>query len=253
MGENVRLEVSGRTAWITMRRPAVLNALSKGMFRDLKAALAFAQKDPSVRYLALTGEGTAFSAGLNIKEVGAFKTLKDAKNFVYSLVRPFWRQFFDCDKPILALVNGPAYGAGAEMALASDIVVASKEATFAFSGGRVGALCCISGIVGPLIMQGRKLVEMNLTGHPISVREALQLGLVSQIALRRQLRQTAEEVIHSMEHVSPISNSSFKRIRKELITDRLLDKAHQELLRAITSPDFRRGSEAFLAKRAPVF
>lgn len=236
-----------------MQRPTVLNALSKGMFNDLKSALAFGQKNPRVRYLALTGEGNAFSAGLNIKEVGSFKTFNDAKDFVYSIVKPFWTQFFDCDKPIIALVNGPAYGAGAEMALGSDIVFASPEATFAFSGGRVGALCCISGIIGSLIMQGRKLIEMNLTGHPISVREALRLGLVSQIVPRRQLRRSAEKLVHSLDSVSPISNSSFKRIRNHLITDKLLYKAHQELLRAITSPDFRKGSDAFLAKRPPVF
>ncbi len=236
-----------------MERPAVLNALSKAMFHDLKTAFAVASNDPRVRYVTLTGAGTAFSAGLDIKEVGGFKTLNAAKSFVYSLVRPFWRQFFDCDKPIVALVNGPAYGAGAEVALASDVVIASPDATFAFSGGRVGALCCISGIVGPLLMQGRKLVEMNLTGHPITAAEGLQLGLVNYVVPKDKLRRTAEETIRSMDGVSPISNSSFKRIRNELITDKLLDKAHRELLRAITSPDFRKGSQAFLAETTPVF
>ncbi len=236
-----------------MERPAILNALSKAMFRGMKNAIAIASDDPHVRYVAITGAGTGFSAGLDIKEVGGFQTLDSARSFVYSLVRPFWRQFFDCDKPIVALVNGPAYGAGAEMALASDIVIASREATFAFSGGRVGALCCISGIVGPLLMQGRKLVEMNLTGHPVTATEALRLGLVNYVTPGDRLRRTGEETIRSMEGVSPISNSSFKRIRNDFITNRLLDKAHLELLRAITSPDFRKGSQAFLAKTTPVF
>src|SRR3989454_4973029 len=250
---NVEYSVANHVARIEMNRPEVLNALSKGMFRDLRKALDEAARDDEARVIEITGAGKAFSAGLDIREVGSFKSRAKAKEFVYDLIKPFWDQLFKCEKPIISLVDGPAYGAGAEMALASDIVIASREATFAFSGGRVGALCCISGIVGPLLMQGRKLVEMNLTGHPVTATEALRLGLVNYVTPGDRLRRTGEETIRSMDGVSPISNSSFKRIRNDFITNRLLDKAHLELLRAITSPDFRKGSQAFLAKTTPVF
>src|SRR4029077_2848851 len=121
---------------------------------------------------------------------------------------------FRCEKPVISLVDGPAYGAGAEIALASDIVIASTESTFAFSGGRVGALCCISGVIGPSLMNGRKLVEMNLTGAPLSANEATGYGLVSYSVPRIDLAVILEKIIRELTHVSPISNSSFKRIRR---------------------------------------
>src|SRR5437879_184888 len=146
--ENVEYTVADHLARIEMNRPQVLNALSKGMFRDLSTALGLATKDGDAWVVEITGAGKAFSAGLDIREVGGFKSRAEAKDFVYGLVKPFWDRLFECEKPVISLVDGPAYGAGAEIALASDIVIASTEATFAFSGGRVGGLCCMSGGIG---------------------------------------------------------------------------------------------------------
>ncbi len=236
-----------------MNRPQVLNALSKQMFRDLALALGKATKSKSVRFIAITGAGNSFSAGLDIKQVGSFVSRNEARNFVYKVVRPFWEQLFDCDKPVLSAVNGPAYGAGAEIALASDIVIASTKSKFAFSGGRVGALCCISGVIGPMLMIGRKLLEMNLTGNPLSADEAREAGLVTHVVPEDRLMDTVTQILNDLAMVSPISNSSFKRIRKETIPNGALDSAYQELFRTITSPDFRKGATAFMAKRTPRF
>jgi enoyl-CoA hydratase/carnithine racemase len=251
--ENVEYAVANHLARIEMNRPEVLNALSKGMFRDLRRALGLAAKDGNARVVEITGAGKAFSAGLDIREVGGFASRAEAREFVYELVKPFWDQLFKCEKPVISLVDGPAYGAGAEIALASDIVIASTESTFAFSGGRVGALCCMSGVIGPSLMNGRKLVEMNLAGTPLTADEAMNYGLVSHSVPREQLAPTLEKIIREITHVSPISNSSFKRIRKTDLATTKLETAYKELLRAITSKDFREGSSAFIAKRAPEF
>src|SRR5882762_797896 len=195
-----------------MNRPEALNALSKEMFRELEANLRDASKDRTVSFIIIKGEGGAFSAGLDVKEVSGFVSRQEARNFVYGLVKPFWKRFLESEKPILSMVHGPAYGAGAEIALASDIVVASTRSTFAFSGGRVGALCCMSGVIGPSLMNGRKLVEMNLTGTPLTADEATNYGLVSHSVPREELTSTLEKVIQDIMHISPVSNSSFKRI-----------------------------------------
>jgi enoyl-CoA hydratase / 3-hydroxyacyl-CoA dehydrogenase len=251
--DNVEYKVANHLARIEMNRPEVLNALSKGMFRDLSKALELATRDSNVRVVELTGAGKAFSAGLDIREVGEFKSRAEAKEFVYGLVKPFWDQLFKCEKPVISLVDGPAYGAGAEIALASDIVIASIESVFAFSGGRVGALCCISGVIGPHLMNGRKVVEMNLTGTPLSSNEAAIYGLVTRSVPREELAPTLEKIVGEITHVSPISSSSFKRIRKVDLSKTKLDTAYRELLKTITSKDFREGSAAFVAKRAPEF
>ena len=251
--ENVEYGIANHIARIEMKRPEVLNALSKGMFRDLKKAFGLATQDDDARVVEITGAGKAFSAGLDIREVGGFKSRTEAKQFVYGLVKPFWDQLFKCEKPVIALVDGPAYGAGAEIALASDIVIASAESTFAFSGGRVGALCCISGVIGPSLMNGRKLVEMNLTGTPLTADQATNYGLVSHSVPREELTSTLEKIIRDMMQVSPISNSSFKRIRRSDLSKTKLEIAYRELLRTITSKDFREGSSAFVAKRGPEY
>ena len=251
--QNVDYEIANHLARIEMNRPHVLNALSKGMFRDLRRALALASRDSDARAIEITGKGKAFSAGLDIKEVSEFKSKIVAREFVYALVKPFWDQLFKCEKPIISVINGPAYGAGAEIALASDIVIASTESTFAFSGGHVGALCCISGVIGPHLMNGRTLVEMNLTATPIRGDEAARRGLISHSVPEQELVPTLEKILQEITAVSPISNSSFKRIRKSDLSKKSLEAAYRELYRTITSKDFQEGSHAFVAKRPPQY
>ena len=250
---NVEYDVRDHSAWLTMNRPEALNALSKGMFRELAGALRNASRDRAVSFITIRGQGRAFSAGLDVKEVSGFASRAEARDFVYDIVKPFWKQFFDCEKPIIALVDGPAYGAGAEIALMSDIVVASNRSTFAFSGGRVGALCCISAGFGPETITGRKVVEMNLTGAAISAEEARTFGLVNYVEDPASLESRVNKILDEMQHVSPVSNASFKRIRRSTFTTRVLDAAHRELLRAITSPDFKKGAAAFKQKTRPEF
>ena len=236
-----------------MNRPKVLNALSRGMFRDLENGLQIAIRDPEVYSIAITGSGRAFSAGLDVREVAGLTSQTQARRFVYGIVKPFWERFLICEKPILSVVDGPAYGAGAEIALASDIVLASTRSTFAFSGGRVGALCCISAAIGPLTMNGRKTVEMNLTGSPIDAEEAHRQGLINQAVPRSKLLGMANRMLQEVLQVSPISNASFKRIRRSFVTSDQLAIAYGELLRTITSEDFRKGARAFAAKTSPKF
>src|SRR6266700_1240694 len=251
--KDVNYNVRDHTAWLTMNRPEVLNALSKGMFRSLEETLRDASKDDSVYFIAIKGAGRAFSAGLDVREVNGLATRKDAQEFVFDIVKPFWEQFFKCEKPVISLVDGPAYGAGAEIALASDIVIASTRSTFAFSGGRVGALCCISAGFGQFSMIGRKVVEMNLTGAALSAEEARLFGLVNYVEEPGGIENRVAKILDEMRHVSPTSNASFKRIHGSLITARILNVAHKELLRTITSPDFRTGATAFARKEPPEY
>jgi enoyl-CoA hydratase/carnithine racemase len=249
--EDVEYKVDGHIAKIRMNRPSVLNALSKNMFRDLALALKNAASDKSVNFILITGAGKAFSAGLDIVQVAGFSGRSEARRFVYGLVKPFWNTFLSCDKVIIAVVNGPAYGAGAEIALFSDIVIASEVAVFAFSGGRVGALCCISGLLGPLMMNGRKVAEMNLTGQAITAAAAHRLGMINRIVPPDRIDRTIEDLNQELMKVSPNSNSSFKRIQKSLIPKKAYQTAYNELFKTLTSPNFRKGAEAFVKKTRP--
>ena len=253
MPTDVDYNVHDHTAWVTMNRPEVLNALSKGMFRSLEKALRDSSKDRAVYSIIIKGAGRAFSAGLDVREVSGLASKTAAREFVYDLVMPFWERLFECEKPVIAWVDGPAYGAGAEIALSSDIVVASTRSTFAFSGGRVGALCCISAGFGDRTMLGRKVVEMNLTGLPINAEEAKSIGLANYVDSPEGVEARIAKILADIRHVSPVSNSSFKRIRNSIFTPGVLGIAHKELLRTITSPDFKRGAIAFSNKKVPAY
>lgn len=115
--QDVEYDVRDHTAWVTMNRPDVLNALSKGMFQSLEKAVRAASKDPTAFFIVIRGAGRAFSAGLDVREVSGLATLAEAREFVFDLVKPFWVGLFQCEKPVIAMVDGPAYGAGAEIAL----------------------------------------------------------------------------------------------------------------------------------------
>ncbi len=251
--EDVQYSVQEQTARINMNRPEVLNALSQGMFSDLARAFDLARHDKSAHFITITGAGKAFSAGLDIVQVASMKKKMDARRFVYGVVKPFWDTFLSCEKPIISLVNGPAYGAGAEIALFSDLVIASDRAVFAFSGGRVGALCCISGILGPLTFTGRKAIEMNLTGHPITATEAEKLGMVNYVVSEENLQAKLEELRAQMMRVSPDSNASFKRIKRMVASKQAYITAYKELLKTLTTPNFKKGVEAFVAKKPPEY
>lgn len=231
-----------------MNRPDVLNALSKSMFKALEHGILIAAQDKEVYALVIKGSGRAFSAGLDIREAASFASRKEIRDFVYKYVKPFWQTFLRCDKPVLAIVDGAAYGAGAEIALASDIVLASTNSVFGFTGGRVGALCCISGLLGPLTMNGRKVVEMNLTGETVNAQQALYYGLVNHVTPANEQATLTSKILDRIAHLSPVSNSSFKRIQRTMITDQSLETSYKELLRAMTSEDFRKGAKGFLEK-----
>jgi len=117
----------------------------------------------------------------------------------------------------------------------------------------VGALCCISAGFGQFSMIGRKVVEMNLTGAAISAEEARSFGLVNYVEEPGGIENRVAKILDEMRHVSPTSNASFKRIRGSLITARILNVAYKELLRTITSPDFRTGATAFTRKEPPEY
>jgi len=96
---------------------------------------------------------------------------------------------------------------------------------------------------------GRKVVEMNLIGEPTTAQEARKIGLVNYAVPKGKLLATTMSILEKLSHVSPISNSSFKRILWDTVSESALETAYEQLLRTITSPDFKKGSGAFARKQ----
>ncbi|ATN36853.1 enoyl-CoA hydratase (plasmid) [Rhizobium sp. ACO-34A] len=173
---------------MTLSDPASRNAISGlPMVEALLAALATAEADPKARVIVLTGEGPAFSAGGNIKAMGEGQGLVDA---VPAITRQNYRNgiqrlpvaFEALELPVIAAVNGPAIGAGCDLALMCDIRIAGRSARFAESFVKLGIVPGDGGAwLLPRAVGFSKASEMALTGDVIDAEEALRIGMVSKV------------------------------------------------------------------------
>ncbi len=188
------------TALITLERPAVRNAFTVPMMDSLCLALRRAAADPGIKVIILTGAGKAFSSGGNVKEMAAGQLrLWEMKNYLWEHVQRVPLALAEVDKPVIAAVNGLAYGGGFDLALACDLRFASREAVFCSTFVRIGLAPGNGGAFFLPRLAGRsRALDILLTGRRVEAEEALELGLVDRVYEPEQLlaetRQYAREL-----------------------------------------------------------
>jgi len=194
IGSTVLFEAEGGIATITLNRPEAKNALSVALQRDLSAAFDRATELEDVRVVILTGAGTAFCAGVDLKEFGTLDQ-KSSDGPPPSA----WDAMDRCPKPILGAVNGPAITGGFEIALACDLLIAGESARFADTHGRVGVLpgAGLSQRLSRAIGIYRAKY-VSLTGNFVSAAQAAEWGFVSHVVADEQLLQTARGIAEDM-------------------------------------------------------
>jgi len=206
--ETVLYEVEDGIATITMNRPEARNALSMALQRDLQAAFGRAESDGDVRVVILTGAGSAFTAGVDLKEFG------ESGGQSTEAGRPdVWAGIDACTKPIIGAVNGAAITGGFEVALACDVLVAGRSARFADTHGRVGVLpgaglsqrlCRAIGIY--------RAKYLSLTGNFLDGETAFEWGLVSHLVDDDALLETARGVARDMLGLQPHMLPAMKQV-----------------------------------------
>lgn len=175
----VRTERHGAVLLITLDRPEALNAINRATSEALHAAFDELEGDDALAAAVLTGTGRAFCAGSDLKEIDDRPAFTDGLRHgnVTSLARR------SLAKPVVAAVNGLAFGGGMELVLASDLAVAAPTATFGLPEVRHGLLAAAGGLLrGPRQLPVKVLLDLVLTGQPIDAGQALTWGLVSRIA-----------------------------------------------------------------------
>src|SRR5258705_5877747 len=171
--EAVRYERRGAAGWITLASPQTRNALSTQLVAELGAHLSAPMPDPAVRAVVLTGEGPAFCAGADLKNRGAMGATDKGNPFVGIL-----RDMRHGPKPVIAAVNGHAFGGGVGLVAAADIAIAAGTAVFSFSEVRIGAIpAMISVVVLPKLGQ-HQTMRLFLTREPFEAARALGYGLL---------------------------------------------------------------------------
>jgi enoyl-CoA hydratase/carnithine racemase len=257
MSEQLAIERRGPVALLTLDRPEKLNALSAELIGALMAALDDAELDDSVGAIVLTGAGRAFSAGADIAGFAAHMRA-GTQPAIAHFMRPgqqLTRRIESFPKPVLAAVNGLAYGGGCEIVEATHLALAADTATFAKAEIDIGIIPTFGGTQRLWRNVGRKrAIELILTGRPFSAAQALAWGLVNRVVAPRELLgetvALAEEIAGKPRATVTAALSAIHRGMDASIDDGLaIEEA--AFARIVPTADAAEGVAAFLEKRAP--
>ena len=260
MPENDLLyEQRGRVAIATFNRPEVLNAVRQATETRLLEILDAAARDDSVRALILTGSGRAFSAGIDLKEAGAGGLgAGDAESRKrLERTQEITRRIVSHPKIIIAAVNGPAVGIGAEISTAADLRIAAESASFSFPEVK-RALFLTNGVTYllPRLVGSSRAALWLLTGEPVSAAEACACGFVSHMVPAQELLDFTLQLANSIAAHAPLSVRLVKealRRTHDADLESMLELEVEGVLKCLKSDDFAEGIEAFLGKRAPQY
>ncbi|MGH7481855.1 MAG: enoyl-CoA hydratase/isomerase family protein [Longimicrobiales bacterium] len=252
-------ERDGAIGWIRINRPERLNAFAGDMRERLLSALRWMEQDTAIRCVVIIGVGRAFSTGGDVRYMTELIEDDDAEGFerLVRLGAEIVRQIDEMETPVIAAVNGPAAGAGACLALACDLRVASETATIGFAFARVGlnpdwgGTYFLPRLVGPALA-----AEMVFTGGMISAERAERLGLLNRVVAAAELEPVARGLASQIAATPVGVAADTKRALRRSLQLSLPDMLELEIaaqLRAFESADFREGIHAFLEKRAPRF
>lgn len=257
--DSILVERDGDIGWVRINRPERLNAFAGTMREDIEAGLHELEADDSVRCVIITGVGRAFSTGGDIRVMAQLAAERDRERFA-ELVRTGARivSFIDrMSKPVIAAVNGPAAGAGACLALACDLRIASETASIGFTFVRVGLHPDWGGsfflprLVGPALA-----AELIYTGGMVSAERAERLGIFNRVVPPAELEPAARALAGQIASGPAGVTAAVKRSLRRSATatlEEMLELETEAQLAAFDSPDFQEGVTAFLEKRAPRF
>jgi enoyl-CoA hydratase len=209
------VDKSDRVAVITLNRPEAMNALSRALRAALHDAVVALANDPEVSVLVLTGAGRAFTAGLDLKELGSDPKGLGAANATGAAENPVLA-IRECPKPVIGAINGVAITGGFEVALACDVLIASTNARFADTHARVGIMPGwglsqrLSRTIGVY-----RAKELSLSGNFLDARTACEWGLVNRVVEPEALMPTAMKLAMDMASIPVETLSLYKRIIDE--------------------------------------
>lgn len=218
-------------ATVTLNRPDAMNALSKALRKALYETFTELNDDGQVRAVVLTGAGRAFTAGLDLKELGSDPEGMRAANATTADENPVLA-IETCTKPVIGAINGVAITGGFEVALACDVLVASTEARFADTHARVGILpgWGLSQKLSRLIGIYRAK-ELSLTGNFLDARTAEAWGLVNRVVEPAELVPTAQKLAADMASIPPATLAAYKKLIDEgFARDFGMALAHEQLI-----------------------
>lgn len=256
--EHTLVTVEDHVATITLNRPHRRNALNYPAYDELEQSLRTAAADPDVRCIIITGADPAFCSGDDVGEIMAGpKPVSRAPMPVTFSATPAAIAALECDKPIIAAVNGAAVGWGMELALFADIRLASEKAKFGELFVKRGLVCDVGGFYRlPAIVGPAKAAELLFTGDIFDAAEALRISLVSQVTAHDDLLPKARELAGRIAANPPLAVRHLKAgLSKYAYGDprEIGAWAIEKIRLLMQTEDHKEGVASFLEKRQPVF
>lgn len=250
-------EIKNKIAYLTLNRPEVFNSFNREMALLLQSELDVCEKDSEVRAIVITGEGRAFCAGQDLKEVTSPEMNPGFKKILEEHYNPIISRIRNIEKPIIAAVNGVAAGAGANIALACDLVIASENASFIQAFSKIGLVPDSGGTFFlPRLIGFQKASALMMLGDKVSATEAERLGMVYKAVSLENFMEEVNSIANTMANMPTKALGLTKRLLNESMNNSLKDQLDLESkfqIESAQSEDYSEGVDAFVNKRKPEF
>jgi len=255
--ETLLYDLSDRVATITFNRPEALNATNDQFYKELSGLIRQVSDDADVGAVIITGAGRGFCAGADVKSMNPDMALLARRKRHRWILNDVLRPLVMLEKPVIAAVNGPAVGAGFNIALAADIIVASQAAIFSQIFTRLGLVPDLGGMYLLTRVVGlNKAKELCFTAKKINAAEAKELGIVNHVTSPESLMQEARKLAAEIASGPPTALAMIKTLLNKSSNstlEQMLEYESYAQTLAYTTSDHREGVAAFREKRSPKF
>lgn len=257
MNQSIQLHVANKVAVITLNRPEVFNSFNREMALSLQSILDACEANDDVRAIVLTGNGKAFCAGQDLKEVTDPELNPGFKKILEEHYNPIIIKLRSIKKPIIGAINGVAAGAGANIAIACDIVVAHEKVSFIQAFSLIGLVPDSAGTFFlPRLIGYQKAQALAMLGDKISAEEAERMGMIYKSVSLDEFDTTIDALAQKLANMPTKALGLIKELYNSSITNTLEDQLALESklqIEAASSNDYAEGVAAFIEKRKPNF
>ncbi|WP_271424411.1 enoyl-CoA hydratase-related protein [Aequorivita sinensis] len=250
-------EIKDKTAYLTLNRPEVFNSFNREMALLLQSELDAAEKNPEVRAIVITGNGKAFCAGQDLKEVTSPELNPGFKKILEEHYNPIISRIRSIEKPVIGAINGVAAGAGANIALACDVVIASENVSFIQAFSKIGLIPDSAGTFFlPRLIGFQKASALMMLGDKVSAQDAEKMGMIYKVISSENFLEEVNAIANTLANMPTKALGLTKRLLNQSITNSLeeqLDLESELQIEAAQSEDYAEGVDAFVNKRKPEF
>ena len=257
MNNSILIKIENQVAYITLNRPEVFNSFNREMAFSLQSILDDCEHNNGVRSIVITGNGKAFCAGQDLKEVTNPELNPGFKKILEEHYNPIITRIRAINKPVIAAVNGVAAGAGANIALSCDLVVASNKASFIQAFSKIGLIPDSGGTFFlPRLIGFQKATALMMLGDKVTAEEAEELGMIFKAISSESFNEEVEKLAVKLANMPSKALGLIKELLNKSITNTLEQQLELEgklQIEAALSEDYTEGVNAFMEKRKPIF